>query len=257
VDTIQIYTRLTRIVCGLILLLIIAGHHSFQTVQAATIPVACETSDLIDALNTANGTVEEDLITLEAGCTYTLNAVDNTVDGPNGLPSITSDIVIQGNGATIERSAVAPNFRILHISAGALVTLDEVTIRGGQTGAGFPDGSGAGIFNRGDLRIFDSWITENTSGNSGAGIYNYSASISVERSTVSHNSATGDGGGLQNDGATAQAIAQIANSTFAANSATGGGGALFNAINSATAHINVTNVTLVGNSASSGAVPKM
>ena len=37
-------------------------------------------------------------IVLDAG-TYTLTAVDNTTDGPNGLPSVTSPLTLTGAGA--------------------------------------------------------------------------------------------------------------------------------------------------------------
>jgi hypothetical protein len=56
-----------------------------------------------------------DTIVLEAGATYVLTAVDNDSFGPNGLPVITSDIEIEGNGARIERSREAPAFRLLYI----------------------------------------------------------------------------------------------------------------------------------------------
>ena len=49
-----------------------------------------------------------DVIELAPGCTYTLTAVDNYWYGPNGLPPIASEITIEGNGATIARSATAP-----------------------------------------------------------------------------------------------------------------------------------------------------
>jgi hypothetical protein len=68
--------------------------------------VAC----LINAINTANANGEANTITLEAG-TYTLTAVDNTIDGPNGLPSVTSTLTIQGAGVdttVIERASSAP-----------------------------------------------------------------------------------------------------------------------------------------------------
>jgi hypothetical protein len=54
--------------------------------------VAC----LIGAITAANANGEANTITLAAG-TYTLTAVNNTaVDGPNGLPSITSPLTITG-----------------------------------------------------------------------------------------------------------------------------------------------------------------
>src|SRR5262252_5243489 len=55
---------------------------------------------LIAAIKEANTNGTMNRIRLEAG-TYTLTAVDNDMDGPNGLPSITSPqpLTIQGAGA--------------------------------------------------------------------------------------------------------------------------------------------------------------
>ena len=54
---------------------------------------------LIAAINQANANGEEDSINLEGG-TYTLTDVDNNANGPFGLPSITSQIIITGADAT-------------------------------------------------------------------------------------------------------------------------------------------------------------
>src|SRR5262245_38315424 len=53
---------------------------------------------LIDAINTANANGTENTIRLEAG-TYTLTAVDNNTEGPNGLPSIIGTLTLRGAGA--------------------------------------------------------------------------------------------------------------------------------------------------------------
>ncbi len=68
---------------------------------------------MIDAINEANGNGEDDMINLEAGI-YTLTEVNNTNDGNNGLPSITTTIIINGAGddkTIIESRAF---FRIFH-----------------------------------------------------------------------------------------------------------------------------------------------
>src|SRR5262249_8644251 len=57
---------------------------------------ACTAGDvgcLITAITTANGNGEANTITLDAG-TYTLTAVDNTTNGPNGLPSVTGIVTM-------------------------------------------------------------------------------------------------------------------------------------------------------------------
>jgi hypothetical protein len=63
---------------------------------------ACRSGDvacLIAAINTANANGEANTITLRAG-TYTLTTVDNITEGSpnerNGLPSITSTLILRG-----------------------------------------------------------------------------------------------------------------------------------------------------------------
>ena len=91
--------------------------------------VAC----LIEAIKTANANGEKNRITLGAG-TFTLTTVDNNTHGPNGLPSITGGLTITGAGADttrLERAAGAPPFRLLHVAATGVLTLEGLTLRGG------------------------------------------------------------------------------------------------------------------------------
>src|SRR4249919_1995253 len=70
------------------------------TLQTSCTGTAGDAVSLVTALGLANG----DTVVLKPGCTYTLSAADNNWFGPNGLPPIKSDVVIEGNGATIARS---------------------------------------------------------------------------------------------------------------------------------------------------------
>src|SRR5262245_61131713 len=97
----------------------------------------------IAAINTANSTAEPDIILLEPG-DYKLQSVETDVSGPTGLPVISSTITIKGESdltTTIRRDPGAPLFRIFHVAAGAILTLENVTVTGGflfgvQNGAG-------------------------------------------------------------------------------------------------------------------------
>src|SRR5262245_55528286 len=89
--------------------------------------VAC----LSAAIKAANANGETNTIHLEAG-TYTLTDVDNDTDVPNGLPSITSALTIQGAGAVLARAATTPALRLVHVAASGTLTLTEVTLRGGR-----------------------------------------------------------------------------------------------------------------------------
>src|SRR5262245_2875147 len=72
--------------------------------EAGTINVPPgDSTALINAINTANGTAEAD--TLNVSGTYSLSGANNAWYGPTALPAITSDITIAGSptsGATIQ-----------------------------------------------------------------------------------------------------------------------------------------------------------
>ena len=66
--------------------------------------VPCNVVDLIQHINDANATpATTDTLVLTQGCVYPLDRVDNETEGANGLPTITSRIIINGNDAVIRR----------------------------------------------------------------------------------------------------------------------------------------------------------
>lgn len=219
--------------------------------SAAPLQVPCSASALVDAITLANNTAGADTLDLDGSCTYTLDQFNNndSGSGPNGLPLITSEITLNGHGATIERSNLALEFRILEVSSGGILTLNSLTIENGR----LPDAifvdhcpvagdDGGGILNRGTLNIENSTIRGNTAGRgndcvvggnggSGGGIYN-SGTAQISQSTLTSNAAGrgGDGfchpdwGGFAGGGGSGGGIAnsgtlQIANSTLTLNAA--------------------------------------
>ncbi|MBP8295329.1 MAG: hypothetical protein KAX84_04415, partial [Burkholderiales bacterium] len=84
-----------------------------------------------------------DTIVLASGSTYTLTARHNGWYGGNGLPLITDDVTIVGNGATIVRSSATP-FRLFAIAPGARLAASNLNLQGGLARGG--DGG----FNGGD-----------------------------------------------------------------------------------------------------------
>jgi hypothetical protein len=141
-----------------------------QPAQGATIQVPCSVPSLIGAIDTANGTVGADTLNLASGCTYILVARDNAL---NGLPVITTDITINGSGATITRASSAPSFRILAVSSAGILTLNRLTVSGGLADADcpnpFPTICGGGIASRGTLTVISSRLIDNTATGSVAG----------------------------------------------------------------------------------------
>lgn len=87
------------------------------TAQAATVTLTdCLATSLVSAIEQANATPEADTIVLQAGCTYSFNVVNNRWYGPNALPPITSDITIEGNGATIRQGLGYPGMRLFYVA---------------------------------------------------------------------------------------------------------------------------------------------
>jgi hypothetical protein len=139
------------IIAALGLALIISTPVQARTFQCRAGDVRC----LIAAITQANaqaGPSHE--IRLAAGV-YTLTQVHNPIDGANGLPSITCNLTIRGAGAeltTIERNDNTPAFRLIHVAATGALTLEGLTLTGGN---GFLNGFGAGggLLNQGGTLV--------------------------------------------------------------------------------------------------------
>src|SRR5215475_467201 len=88
--------------------------------------VPCSTAALVAAINAANS-AGGGTLNLAAGCHYSLTTPDN---GENGLPVVTSQIAVNGNGATIDGTG---SVRILEVDgpSGSL-SLQDVTLTGGS-----------------------------------------------------------------------------------------------------------------------------
>lgn len=184
----------------------------------------------------------------------------------NGLPPITSDITIQGGGATIERAA-ASRFRVLLVDDSGDLTLNNTTISGGSTdawGGGIyvsPGGqatltgsiilgnqaySGGGIATKlGTVTLTNSVVSGNTAANQGGGIFSNLGNVTLTDSTVSANEAGGRGGGIAV--AHGNVIALTA-STVRGNTAGNGGGAVYLLGGTVT----LTNTTITDNTATAG-----
>ena len=220
-------------------------------------------SELVTAINAANQAGGANTITLARGMTFTLTAVNNTTDGPTGLPVIAAanNLTILGNGATIARSTApgTPAFRLFDVAAGAALTLENLTLANGlATGTtlkvtpnkparlGGSETLGGGILNMGGSLVLDNVIVVNNQADAGAlggvsagggGVANVlGATLTVTHGTFQDNAVlagTGDcfGGGILND---AGSILTVEESTFSGNLAVEGfyqgsfGGAIAN-----------------------------
>ena len=158
-----------------------------------------------------------------------------TISLTTGELVINKSITISGPGAsllTVTRDQQAPGFRIFNVPPGKTVSIDGLTIAGGY------EILGGGIRNGGTLTITDSAIIGNTAGNPtprpsvtptpagfGGGIAHVGTALTIRRSTISNNTATGnspEGGGLCQFGAPTT----ITESVISNNHADGNGGGI-------------------------------
>lgn len=197
------------------------GLYDPATLNIASLPGTDGLISLPEAIIAANNTAGADTIVLGAN-TYTISSPNNYWYGPTGLPPITSDIVIEGNGAIIERSSAGgtPNFRLFFVmgpfhtggtgkvavSTGNLtlrnLTLRNGLARGGNGGRGLTAsthatgsgggglGAGGAVFSQGSLKL-DSCLLVANSAVGGSGV--------TRKATTSGNLA-GAGGGIGANG---------------------------------------------------------
>ncbi len=231
---------------------------------------AANTDTAVDGCPAGSGA---DIIYLPGGI-FTLTVSDNTLQGDNGLPDITTDISISGIGASqtlITRSG-ANIFRIFHVSASGTLRLALLMISNGSATSPFIGGcilnygtltltdsivsgctasSGGGIANSlGTVEITRTIITGNTaSTDTGGGIQSVGGSLTINESVISENQATngnnGDGGGIYHSSG---GVLNMYDSTVSGNTASDSGGGIYNE----DATLNIYRSTLTGNSSGSG-----
>jgi len=145
--------------------------------------------ELINAINLANQDPAQTTINLLCGV-YNFTTPDNWEYGPNALPPVSSVIVIEGHGATIQRDPAAARMRLLYVSGGLSyntatgaglpagnLTMRDVTLKGGLAQGGSSRfggggmGAGGAVFNQGTLLLERVTLVNNTArgGSSGAG----------------------------------------------------------------------------------------
>ncbi len=218
-----------------------------------TPPPICSAEFLIWSINKANNNGPgSDTIDLDPGCVYELASVDNTVDGNNGLPTITTLITINGNGAMVRRSTLSQKsaIRLFHISQGGELYLNDITL---HDGLGMnpvnvtPEilNSGGAIFNAGIVTVNNSTLDYNRAMKKGGGIYNL-GNLTVNNSTLKNNSVNIDNAPGESGGAIYNAgIAVINASTISGNIASQSGAGIANA---GGGNLSVVNSTISANS---------
>ncbi|MEV5955206.1 right-handed parallel beta-helix repeat-containing protein [Streptomyces sp. NPDC051987] len=173
-----------------------AGRPPRATSRALVVNVpSCSESDLqsaIGAVAAVGGTVN-----LKPGCTYTLTDA-TPPNGDNGLPVITNNVTINGNGDTITRAATAADFRFFEIDGpNGNLTLNILTLSNGHASGGLGNGRGGAIWLAGvgsAVTLNTSSLTGNTADTFGGAIDNDNGTVTVNTSTLSGNQARAGGG---------------------------------------------------------------
>jgi predicted outer membrane repeat protein len=210
-------------------------------------------ADTITVTNTNDsgaGSLRQALVDANDGDTIEF-AVTGTIGLTTGELLVDNSVTISGPGA--DNLAVDGNAtsRVFHVAPSKTVTISGLTVTNGHAfGEFFPDDSGAGIYDdHATLTLTSCTISDNSAFTFGGGIYNDHGSLTVNTCVVSDNFSDNTGGGLYNDGSNGSASAQVNSSSFLNNSSFGGG-AIFSNGELGTATLEVTNSTLSDNSAS-------
>jgi hypothetical protein len=269
-----LFTIATPLAILLIFLTALAKAGPTAVISVTTTDPAANPGDtfcsLVEAIDNANSDSDTsggdcpagagpDTIELGTSEVYTLTVVHNITDGANGLPSITSEIVIEGNGSTIVRSTDGgtPEFRILHNAASGILTLNDLTVKNGAlTGEG-----GGGIRNQGGvLTLHASTVRGNAVADiHGGGIDNQDGTVSLYDSIVENNASlnaasSSNGGGLANRAVAQDATMSLYNTQVLTNTAgKTGGGVLNAAFTDLTATLTISNSLIGGNTADEAA----
>ena len=191
-----------------------------------------------------------DTITLPAAATFAITDSYASYNGNTGLPQVTTTILINGNGSTIDRNS-GTSFRLFALSSTGNLTLNNLTLTDGAMPSDM--GGGAVLNVGGTLTINDSTLSGHTGTNSqgGGAIHASGGTTTINRSTLHTNQASNSGGGgaiYANNGATVNVTDSTIRNNTAAN--TSGGGIRLNF--TGTNVLNVTGSTVSNNSANGG-----
>jgi hypothetical protein len=188
---------------------------------------------LREAIVTANGNGQDDLITFTASGVITLSST---------LPAIRSNLTIDGAGLDIRISGDEA-VRVMVVLSGN-VRLQNLTMANGRplSGGEAPTSDGGGVYNSGNLTIYRCRLLHNNAALVyGGGIASYSGTLTIIDSTLADNAGY-TGGAIYSNG-----VLNIQGSTFADNRAFFAG-----AINQWTSVATISDSTFSGNNAVEG-----
>jgi len=239
----------TTLFCKAIVLAIIVQINALQattiTVTATDGTIAddglCSISEAIISANTDTasgamggecvaGVTGLDTINLTTDVVFQNFYQDEPTFGHTSTPTISSHLIIDGVGHTLQRNnslncnineiSTADEFRILYVSSTGILDLKNISIKNGcADGNHLNRRAGGGILNGGILTIDNSELSANTS-ELGGSIANIGTITSISNSLITNNHSDNLGGGIFNQ----SIITEITNNWFAGNSAFLGAG---------------------------------
>lgn len=173
----------------------------------------CTIEYLVYSIHDANSDPDPSVITLEPGCEYVVEQPYGDDPDPlqetTGLPLITSEVEIVGNGASITRPKVDVQpeyYRLMAVGSTGILRMDSISFSNGIVGdfsftINAPESNNGGaVFNAGYFDCANCVFHENISRNGGA-IYNApGSSLIVSGSSLENNLSHYYGGAIANDG---------------------------------------------------------
>ncbi|MBE9562356.1 MAG: hypothetical protein IMF12_05795, partial [Proteobacteria bacterium] len=149
------------------------------------------------------------------------------IQGSEGLNSGKFDEQSVRSGTTTLKGN--GNDRVVTIDTGINVTLERLTISGGNANGTDPDNNGGGIYNdNGSMTLSKVTLTGNTASNHGGGMYNNGCgTVNISGGSFTDNSAV-NGGGMYNLNCSPNISSSTTPVTFTSNIASGNGGAIYN-----------------------------
>ena len=188
----------------------------------------CSLREAIRAANANNqpvdacpqGTGVVDTIVLQSGVTYNLTRVGDDGNAINGDLDIDDDLIIIGNGATIDGNGAVTQDRVFEVLPGVIVDISNLTVTDGRSFGG------SGIISRGSMTLTGVSIIGNTGFDAGAAVLvtGSGAAATLSNTTISNNSGP-DHGGLF---IFSSASASLIDSTISGNAGGVSGGGIYN-----------------------------
>jgi hypothetical protein len=168
-------------VCALAVVGLVTAQAAFAT-PSPRVSVPCSASTLVSDIN--GDTTSGQTFLLAHRCTYVLTTGDAL--------TIPSNLTVEGDGATIERSSLAADFSLITVPTDVDLVLDDVNLANGYA----YDSNGGAIYNEGSVTLNGGTLSGNTATEDGDNVFTgrggaiYSAAeLTVNNTTFADNSA--------------------------------------------------------------------